>query len=387
MTLPGQPSSTLEKKTPRIADILAETDATYSEPSSDSCSSDSDAPLMRRMGLRKTTPQNTVKRVQSASFVTPIWRQDKKQKTTQHEEEANTPTMKTTSNPFKTTVKFIVGPEDEEFQVHPFLLHGLGLSSLFPVGKSTDSIRLPELDPKTFSAFVEWLYSAHMKSGEVVDTTIRYSNLIDLYSVGEKMGGGESWMRHVVKQMIELFDQTKRKIPMELTSVIYEKFPKGSQLRRLWIMFNLLGEMDGQSSDIEFLQDLSWAQRCIIRKHQPDMEYLLEQFKEARVDPSTEQEQPAASKDLCPPQSEEASQSAEQAKAKQSQQLLRSQSQSQSPPESVGSQTRAEKRAESILTTAVPTTRKSSRAKSHNNACEDLLKSFQSARPKTNTPP
>ncbi|KAM5451735.1 hypothetical protein MaudCBS49596_003562 [Microsporum audouinii] len=286
MTSPGSssPHSNFAEGVDVIGRLGAVDDDYYSSPGpSTNESSDSDAPILTRrhhqMRPKRKTPlqtalEKTKKRAASSSSSKQDSIQEKRQKTAQNE--ATAITMK---NRFNTTVKFIVGPEDEEFLVHPFLLEATGLSSLLLAKSPAGPVRLPELDSETFKAFVEWLYSSHMRPEENVSAAVRYGSLIDLYCVGEKMGGGESWMELVVKKMIDLFNQTEREVPSGLTSVIYEKFPNGSRMRRLWVTFNILGETDGQSTNIEFLQDLSQTQRCVIRDHSPDVDYLLDPFK------------------------------------------------------------------------------------------------------------
>ncbi|EGD98997.1 hypothetical protein TESG_06360 [Trichophyton tonsurans CBS 112818] len=328
----------------------------------------------------ETAEKGGRKRVTSASTMMP----EKRQKTVEPvqpvervDETAALPVR--SMNPFKTTVRFIIGPDEEEFQVHSFLLESTGLSSFFDLGKSTGPVKRPDLDSMAFTDLVEWLYGAHMRPGVAVDTAAKYSNLLDLYSIGQKLGG-ESWMKLAMKQMLELFDQTGRKVPAELASVVYEKFPKGSGMRLLWVTLNVVGEMEGECTNIDFLQDVNKTQRSVIQKRRIDMESLLEPFKEQKKprhasgeslasQNGTTAAQPAKGPvEKQPQQQEKQSQPRSHLEtAPQPNGEGRTQASSASTPQASGSGFGQRSQKSRGLTT-----------------CEDLLRKFQSGQPKDN---
>lgn len=278
-------------------------------------------------------------------------------------------------NPFKTTVQFIIGPDEEEFQVHSFLLESTGLSAFFDLGKSTGPVKRPDLDSKAFTDLVEWLYGAHMRPGVAVDTAAKYNNLIDLYSIGQKMGG-ESWMKLVMKQMLELFDQTGRKVPAELASVVYEKFSRGSGMRRLWVTLNVVGEMEGECANVDFLQDVNRMQRSVIQKEKIYMESLLEPFRQQKKPPGPKPQ--PVSGESSTSQNGTTAQPAKGLVEKQRQQQEK-QSQPRSQPETA-SQPNGEGRTQAN-SASTPQSQRSQKSRGL-TTCEDLLRKFQSGQPK-----
>ncbi|EZF75316.1 hypothetical protein H105_03093 [Trichophyton soudanense CBS 452.61] len=344
----------------------------------------------RQMATRKnsntsqTPERGGKKRVASASAARQEVIPEKRQKTVEPAEPVErvgeTAALPVRSlNPFKTTVRFIIGPDEEEFQVHSFLLESTGLSGFFDLGKSTGPVKRPDLDSKAFTDLVEWLYGAHMRPGVAVGTTAKYSNLIDLYSIGQKMGG-ESWTKLVMKQMLELFDQIGRKIPAELASVVYDKFSKGSGMRLLWVTLNVVGETEGECANIDFLQDVNQMQRSVIRKKKVDVESLLEPFRQQNK-PSGPKPQPVSGESSAS-QNGTTAQLAKGLVEKQPQQQEK-QSQPRPQPETAP-QPNGEGRtqASSASTPQGSSFGQRSQKSRGLTTCEDLLRKFQSGQPK-----
>ncbi|EFE35115.1 uncharacterized protein ARB_06071 [Trichophyton benhamiae CBS 112371] len=391
-SLPLSPPSKLQK-----ANTIGQLDDVGGGYTSDSAGSSNDSLFFsetsrstkrqRQMATRKknsntseTPEKGGKKRVASASAARQEVIPEKRQKTVEPAEPVErvdeTAALPVRSmNPFKTTVQFIIGPDEEEFQVHSFLLESTGLSAFFDLGKSTGPVKRPDLDSKAFTDLVEWLYGAHMRPGVAVDTAAKYNNLIDLYSIGQKMGG-ESWMKLVMKQMLELFDQTGRKVPAELASVVYEKFSRGSGMRRLWVTLNVVGEMEGECANVDFLQEVNRMQRSVIQKEKIYMESLLEPFRQQKKPPGPKPQpvsgEPSAS------QNGTTAQPAKGLVEKQRQQQEK-QSQPRSQPETA-SQPNGEGRTQAN-SASTPQSQRSQKSRGL-TTCEDLLRKFQSGQPK-----
>ncbi|EFR04328.1 hypothetical protein MGYG_09148 [Nannizzia gypsea CBS 118893] len=387
------------------ANVIGQLDDLVDGYSSDSPSSvydilsDSETPILtkrqRQMAPRRSTSSQTARKKRAASTSAAAQKAipEKRQKTVEPAEPAEpvesvseaTALPTKSLNQFKSTVRFIIGPDEEEFQVHSFLLESTGLASLFEVENSTGPVRRRDIDSNTFTNFVEWLYSTYMRPGVTVDTNVEYGKVIALYCVGQKLGGGESWKVLVMKQMLELFDQAGRKVPGQLASVIYERFPKGNEMRHLWVTFNVLGEADGECTNIEFLQDLNQMQRRVIQEHKPDMEDLLQPFRkpEQANGASTPGHQ-------LPSRNGTATQYVKRLAETQAQQQER-QLQLQLQPESTPQPNRVGRTEPGSTPTPPPNISGSgsglrSQKSREITTCEDLLRKFQTGQPRGNAP-
>jgi hypothetical protein len=140
---------------------------------------------------------------------------------------------------FENTAEITVGPSAVHFVVHkdlataqsPFFT--AALNGAFVEGQS-QTISLPEVEPKTFEHVILWLYSGRLEKNEFFfkDGKPTYFTLLDIYSLADQLCI-EGLRNAVVDCMAELAEQTNSVPTPTDTHILYKSIRDNAPVRHL----------------------------------------------------------------------------------------------------------------------------------------------------------